>query len=114
MFNGFGHFILDITRGLEGVVQPHGHCRYCRHRFSWSLLRQSHRFANVSSKSPVALSVPFHSRCAILDKSSVNLQTRSAAWQDAGWSIFDAANRPLAPDDIRRERELYGADLPRG
>jgi hypothetical protein len=45
---------------------------------------------------------------AILDQSSVNVRDRSAAWQKSGWTGFDAASPPLAPDDIRRERELYG------
>jgi hypothetical protein len=42
-----------------------------------------------------------------LDQSSVDLQQRSAAWQQSGWTGFDAASPPLAPDDIRRERELH-------
>ncbi|MCK1544487.1 hypothetical protein IVB12_21690 [Bradyrhizobium sp. 179] len=45
---------------------------------------------------------------ALLHDRSVNLQERSSAWQKAGWTDFDAASPPLAPDDIRRERELYG------
>lgn len=43
----------------------------------------------------------------MLDQSSVDLRQRSAAWQQSGWTAFDAASPPLAPDDIRRERELY-------
>jgi hypothetical protein len=43
----------------------------------------------------------------ILGPSSVDLRQRSAAWQKSGWTGFDAASPPLAPDDIRRERELY-------
>jgi hypothetical protein len=50
---------------------------------------------------------------AMLNESSVDIQSRSAAWRRAGWTGFDAASPPLAPDDIRRERELYGADAPR-
>ena len=46
---------------------------------------------------------------AMLDQSSVDLQQRSAAWQRSGWTGFDAASPPLAPDDIRRERELHRA-----
>ncbi|MDA9478588.1 membrane protein, partial [Bradyrhizobium sp. CCBAU 65884] len=45
---------------------------------------------------------------ALLHEKSVNLQDRSAAWQKAGWSDFDAASPPLSPEDIGRERELYG------
>jgi hypothetical protein len=51
-----------------------------------------------------------HSRLdALLNESSVNLGERSNAWQKSGWTAFDAASPPLAPDDVRRERELYGA-----
>lgn len=46
---------------------------------------------------------------ALLHERSVNLQDRSSAWKKSGWTDFDAASPPLAPDDIRRERELYGA-----
>jgi|SRR6185312_1377928 hypothetical protein len=49
----------------------------------------------------------------LLNESSVDLQNRSAAWQGTGWGGFDAASPPLAPDDIRRERELYGTGAPR-
>ncbi|PDT88183.1 hypothetical protein CO669_21375 [Bradyrhizobium sp. Y36] len=45
---------------------------------------------------------------AILHEKSVNLQDRSAAWQKSGWSDFNAASPPLSPEDIGRERELYG------
>ena len=45
----------------------------------------------------------------MLAQSSVDLSRRSAAWQQSGWSRFDAASPPLAPDEIRRERELYRA-----
>ena len=46
---------------------------------------------------------------ALLNEKSVNLQDRSAAWQKTGWTDFDAASPPLSPEDIGRERELYGA-----
>ena len=47
---------------------------------------------------------------AVLNDSAVDMQNRSAAWQKTGWTGFDAASPPLAPDDIRRERELHGVD----
>jgi hypothetical protein len=50
---------------------------------------------------------------ALLSETSVDIQSRSAAWQKTGWTGFDAASPPLAPDDIRRERELHGAGAPR-
>jgi Protein of unknown function (DUF1269) len=46
---------------------------------------------------------------ALLHEKAVNLQERSAAWQKSGWNGFDAASPPLSPDDVGRERELYGA-----
>jgi hypothetical protein len=47
----------------------------------------------------------------MLDQSSVDLRRRSDAWQQSGWTGFDNASPPLAPDEIRRERELYGAGV---
>ena len=46
---------------------------------------------------------------ALLHERSVNLGERSAAWQKSGWNDFDAASPPLSPEDVGRERELYGA-----
>ncbi|TQF35080.1 membrane protein [Bradyrhizobium sp. UNPF46] len=46
---------------------------------------------------------------ALLNERAVNLQERSAAWQQSGWTDFDAASPPLSPEDVGRERELYGA-----
>jgi len=43
----------------------------------------------------------------LLDQSSVDLRQRSAAWQKSGWTGFDAASPPLAPDDVWRERERH-------
>jgi len=50
---------------------------------------------------------------ALLSERAVNLQDRSAAWQKSGWTDFDAASPPLSPEDIVRERELYGASTRR-
>ncbi|MGT2501677.1 hypothetical protein ACVOMS_14080 [Bradyrhizobium guangxiense] len=46
---------------------------------------------------------------ALLNERAVNLQERTAAWQKSGWTDFDAASPPLSPEDVGRERELYGA-----
>ena len=48
---------------------------------------------------------------ALLHETSVNLQDRSTAWQKSGWTGFDANSAPLAGDDLRRERELYGTNV---
>src|SRR6478609_2728372 len=45
---------------------------------------------------------------AILNQSAVNLRDRSAAWQKTGWKTFDPASQPYGPDEVRRERQLYG------
>ena len=50
---------------------------------------------------------------ALLSERAVNLQERSAAWQKSGWTDFDAASPPLSPEDIGRERELYGTGVRR-
>ena len=49
------HLLGTITYCL---VQPQGHRWYCRHRFSCSFLSRISSLSNVSSKPPMALSVP--------------------------------------------------------
>ena len=46
---------------------------------------------------------------ATLNQSAVNLRDRSAAWQKGGWKTYDPASKPYGADEVRRERELYGA-----
>jgi hypothetical protein len=45
---------------------------------------------------------------AILNQSAVNLRDRSAAWQKSGWKSYDPSTQPYGPDEVRRERQLYG------
>jgi hypothetical protein len=45
---------------------------------------------------------------AILDRSSVNIRDRGAAWRKVGWQNFDPNAAPYTAEQIRRERELYG------
>ena len=44
---------------------------------------------------------------AVLDRSSVNLRDRGAAWRKAGWQNFYPNAAPYTAEQIRRERELY-------
>jgi len=44
---------------------------------------------------------------AVLDRSSVNLRDRGAAWRKAGWQNFDPNAAPYTAEQIRREREAY-------
>ncbi len=48
---------------------------------------------------------------AVLGRSAVNLQDRSAAWRKAGWQSFDPASKPYGADEVRKERQLYGSGL---
>ncbi|QOZ65933.1 hypothetical protein [Bradyrhizobium arachidis] len=48
---------------------------------------------------------------AILDQSAVNLRNRTAAWQKSGWKSYDPAAQPYGADEVRRERQLYGAGV---
>src|SRR3954447_11528588 len=45
---------------------------------------------------------------ALLHEKAVNLQERSTAWQKSRWDGLGAGSPPLSPDDVGRERELYG------
>jgi len=46
---------------------------------------------------------------AALNDSAVNLRDRRAAWQKTGWKSFDPASQPYGAEEVRRERQLYGA-----
>ena len=48
---------------------------------------------------------------AVLNQSAVNLRERSAAWQKSGWNTFDPASKPYGAEEVRKERELYGAGM---
>jgi hypothetical protein len=44
---------------------------------------------------------------AILDRSSVNLRDRGAAWRSEGWKRFDPTANPYTADQVRSIRETY-------
>ena len=47
-------------------------------------------------------------RCeAILNRSSVNIRDREAAYRRSGWSHFDTNASPYTNDQAQRERETY-------
>jgi hypothetical protein len=48
---------------------------------------------------------------AVLNQSAVNLRDRSAAWQKSGWKSFDPKAQPYGADEVRKERQLYGAGM---
>ena len=48
---------------------------------------------------------------SVLNQSAVDLRDRSAAWQKSGWKTFDPSSKPYGADEVRRERQLYGAGL---
>jgi hypothetical protein len=62
----------------------------------------------VSARVPDADRARFET---LLNQSAVNLRDRSAAWQKTGWKSFDPAAPPYGADDVRKERQLYGAGL---
>jgi hypothetical protein len=44
---------------------------------------------------------------AMLDRASVNIADRGAAYRKGGWRQFDPKAKPLTADEVRREREMY-------
>jgi len=44
---------------------------------------------------------------AVMDRSSVRLSDRAAAYRKSGWSRFDPTATPYTVDQIKRERSLY-------
>jgi hypothetical protein len=62
----------------------------------------------VSARVPEADRARFET---ILNQSAVNIRDRSAAWQKSGWNSFDPSAKPYGPDEVRKERQLYGAGM---
>ena len=46
---------------------------------------------------------------AILDRSGVDIGRRREAYRQSGWNRFDEKSQPYTPDQVRRERQLYGS-----
>jgi hypothetical protein len=44
---------------------------------------------------------------AIMDRSSIRLADRGAAYRKSGWTKYDPAAKPFTRDDVLRERTLY-------
>ena len=62
----------------------------------------------VSARVPDADRARFE---ALLSQSAVDIRQRSSAWQKAGWKSFDPSAKPYTADDVRKERQLYGAGV---
>jgi hypothetical protein len=90
------------TGGIVGALTQAGVSREDASRYAEGVRRGG---TLVTAKVPDQDRARFD---ALLNERAVNLQERSAAWQKSGWTDFDAASPPLSPEDIGRERELYG------
>jgi hypothetical protein len=44
---------------------------------------------------------------SILDRTAVNIRTRTAMWEKSGWHRFDPNAPAYTADEVRRERETY-------
>jgi hypothetical protein len=44
---------------------------------------------------------------AIMDRSSVRVADRAAAWRKSGWTTYDPSAKPFTRDEVLRERSLY-------
>ena len=44
---------------------------------------------------------------AVMDRSSVRISDRAAAYRKSGWETFDPASKPYTADQVKRERSLY-------
>ena len=44
---------------------------------------------------------------SIMDRSSVKIADRGAAYRKSGWESYNASAKPLTPDEVVRERSLY-------
>ena len=44
---------------------------------------------------------------SIMDRSSVKVADRAAAYRKSGWASYNASAKPLTPEEVVRERSLY-------
>jgi hypothetical protein len=44
---------------------------------------------------------------AVMDRSSVRVSDRAAAYRKSGWTRFDPTSRPYTADQVKKERSLY-------
>ena len=68
------------------------------------------RFGYRSSGAVVSVRVDDADRArgaAIMDRSSVSVSDRAAAYRKAGWNRFDPAAAVYTADQVRRERQMY-------
>ena len=44
---------------------------------------------------------------SLMERSSVKVADRAAAYRKSGWARHDASAKPLTPEEVVRERSLY-------
>ena len=91
----------SATGGIIGALTQAGVSKEDAHVYAEGLRRGG---AVVSARVPDADGSRLQ---AIMDRSSVKLTDRSAAYRIAGWKSFDPGATPYSAEQVRRERELY-------
>jgi hypothetical protein len=91
----------SATGGIIGALTQAGVSKEDAHVYAEGLRRGG---AVVSARVPDADGSRLQ---AIMDRSSVKLTDRSAAYRNAGWKSFDPGATPYSAEQVRRERELY-------
>ena len=89
------------TGGLVGVLTEAGISKEDAHVYSEGVRRGG---TLVSAKVEDGSKSKYE---AILNRSSVNITDRGAAYRKAGWQHFDPAAKPYDADQVRKERQVY-------
>jgi hypothetical protein len=92
-----------VTGGIIGALTQAGVDEDDAHAYAEGVRRGG---TLVTARVPEAERMRYE---VVMDRGAVKIRDRAAMWEKSGWDRFDPDAPPYTADEIRRERELYGA-----
>lgn len=103
MLSGMG--IGAAAGGLIGVLVEAGVPEEEAHTYAESV-RRGHVLITLKAENQDRAD----QACAIMDShGAVDVERRASSWRQRGWTEYNPGAEPLSADELRREREYYGA-----